>query len=218
MPDTGGIFTKVFALDFLTSAEFQPLIQPFLSPGIGQIFLFEKANTALVSDTMVNLKRIDKMLRQVDQPSNPNVIVKFYDVEHAIASELVAQVEAIISSGYSKYLNPNSTIQADDRTNQIIVVTHPSNLPVIEQFIHEIDSDKGLSIFNEVISLRHGDAAEITGILNEIISGQTDEDGPEGQQRTRAQTDPRPGPAGPAVSGPANPQRDGAGRFACRRG
>ncbi|MBC9890110.1 MAG: hypothetical protein F7B06_09745 [Opitutae bacterium] len=193
MPDTGGIFTKVFALDFLTSAEFQPLIQPFLSPGIGQIFLFEKANTALVSDTMVNLKRIDKMLRQVDQPSNPNVIVKFYDVEHAIASELVAQVEAIISSGYSKYLNPNSTIQADDRTNQIIVVTHPSNLPVIEQFIHEIDSDKGLSIFNEVISLRHGDAAEITGILNEIISGQTDEDGPEGQQRTRAQTDPAQG-------------------------
>ena len=193
MPDTGGIFTKVFALDFLTSAEFQPLIQPFLSPGIGQIFLFEKANTALVSDTMVNLKRIDKMLRQVDQPSNPNVIVKFYDVEHAIASELVAQVEAIISSGYSKYLNPNSTIQADDRTNQIIVVTHPSNLPVIEQFIHEIDSDKGLSIFNEVIPLRHGDAAEITGILNEIISGQADEDGPEGQQRTRAQTAPDQG-------------------------
>ncbi len=190
MPDTGGIFTKVFALDFLTSAEFKPLIQPFLSPGIGQIFLFEKANTALVSDTMVNLKRIDKMLRQVDQPSNPNVIVKFYDVEHAIASELVAQVEAIISSGYSKYLNPNSTIQADDRTNQIIVVTHPSNLPVIEQFIHEIDSDKGLSIFNEVIPLRHGDAAEITGILNEIISGQADEDGREGQLRTRAQTAP----------------------------
>ncbi len=193
LPDTGGIFTKVFALDFLTSAEFQPLVQPFLSPGIGQIYLFEKANTALVSDTMVNLKRIDKILRQVDQPSNPNVMVKFYDIEHAIASELVAQVEAIISSGYSKYLNPNSTIQADDRTNQIIVVTHPSNLPVIEQFIEEIDSDKGLSIFNEVIPLRHGDAAEITGILNEIVSGQADEDGPEGQQRTRAQTGPAQG-------------------------
>lgn len=188
LPDTGGIFTKVFALNFLTSAEFQPLVQPFLTPGTGQIFLFEKANTALVSDTMVNLKRIDKILQQVDQPSNPNVIVKFYDVEYAIASEVVQQVEAIISSGYSKYLNPNSTIRADDRTNQIIVVTHPSNLPVIEQFIDEIDSDKGLTIFNEVVPLRHGDAAEITGILNEIISGQADDDGPEVQVRPRAQT------------------------------
>lgn len=187
LPETGGIFTKVFSLNFLTSAEFQPLVQPFLSPGIGQIFLFEKANTVLVSDTLINLQRIDKILQQVDQPSNPNVIVKFYEIENAIASEVVAQVESIITSGYSKYLNPNSTIQADDRTNQIILVTHPSNLPVIEQFIQEIDSDKGLSIFNEVVPLRHGDAAEITGILNEIISGQEDDDGPEVQQRTRAQ-------------------------------
>ena len=187
LPDTGGIFTKVFSLNYLTSAEFHPLAQPFLTPGTGQVFLFEKANTALVSDTLVNLKRIDKILRQVDQPSNPNVIVKFYNVEFAIASEVVAQVEAILSSGYSKYLNPNSTIRADDRTNQIIVVTHPSNLSVIEQFIQEIDSDKALSIFNEVIPLRHGDAAEITGILSEIISGQADDDGPERQAAQRVQ-------------------------------
>ena len=193
LPETRGIFTKVFSLNFLTSAEFQPLVQPFLSPGIGQIYLFEKANTALVSDTMVNLKRIEKILEQVDQPSNPNVIVKFYDVEHAIASEVVEQVESILTSGYAKYLNPNSTIRADDRTNQIIVVTHPSNLSVIEQFIHEIDSDKGLSIFNEVIALRHGDAAEITGILNEIISGQAEEDGPEVRQGARAQPGPTQG-------------------------
>ncbi len=199
LPETGGIFTKVFSLNFLTSAEFQPLVQPFLSPGIGQIFLFEKANTVLVSDTLINLQRIDKILQQVDQPSNPNVIVKFYEIENAIASEVVAQVESIITSGYSKYLNPNSTIQADDRTNQIILVTHPSNLPVIEQFIQEIDSDKGLSIFNEVVPLRHGDAAEITGILNEIISGQEDDDGPEVQQRTRAQ-------AGAAQGQPAQAQ------------
>ncbi len=193
LPETEGIFTKFFKLDHLTAAEVHPLIQPFLSPGTGQIFQFVKANAVLVTDTLVNLKRVDKILKQVDQPPNPNVIVKFYDIQHAIASEVVAQVEGIITAGYAKYLNANSTIRADDRTNQIIVVTHPSNLPVIEQFIKEIDVDKGLSIFNEAIPLRHGDAVEITGILNEIISGQADQDGQRGQQRRATQTQPAQG-------------------------
>ena len=148
-PETDGIFTKFFTLQHLTTAEIQPLIQPFLSPGTGQIFLYEKANSMLITDSVVNLKRVALVLEEVDQPSNPNVLVKFYSVEHATASEIVAQVESIITAGYGKYLNANSTIRADDRTNQVIVVTHPSNLPIIEQFIIEIDKDQGLSIFNE---------------------------------------------------------------------
>ena len=176
-PDTEGVFTKFFTLKHLTTAEIQPMIQPFLSPGVGQIFLYEKANAMLITDGIVNLKRVQMVLDEVDQPSNPNVVVKFYDIEHAIASEIVAQVESIITAGYGKYLNSNSTIRADDRTNQVIVVTHPSNLSVIEQFITEIDKDQGLSIFNEAIPLKHADAVEISGILNEIVSGQADPDG-----------------------------------------
>ena len=202
--DTEGIFTKFFTLKHLTTAEIQPLIQPFLSPGIGQMFLYEKANAMLITDSMVNLKRVQMILDEVDQPSNPNVLVKFYDIEHAQAAEIVAQVESIITAGYSKYLNANSTIRADERTNQVIVVTHPSNLPVIEQFIKEIDKDQGLSIFNEAIPLRHGDAVEITGILNEIVSGQANPNST-GQGNRRAQNNQAQAAAGGA-NAQATPQ------------
>ena len=174
VPESDGIYTRFFTLIHLTTEEIQPLIQPLLSPGTGQMFLYEKANAILITDGLVNLQRVEKILAEVDRPSNPNVLVKFYDIQHALASEIVAQVDSIITAGYGKYLNANSTIRADDRTNQVIVVTHPSNLPIIEQFIKEIDKDRGLSIFNEVIFLRHGDALEIAGILNEIVSGQAD--------------------------------------------
>lgn len=200
--DTEGVFTKFFTLNHLTTSEIQPLIQPFLSPGTGQLFLYEKANAMLITDSMVNLKRVQMVLDEVDQPSNPNVLVKFYDIEHAVASEIVAQVESIITAGYGKYLNSNSTIRSDDRTNQVIVVTHPSNLPVIEQFIKEIDTDKGLSIFNEAIALRHGDAIEITGILNEIVSGQIDPNSAGQANRRTTNTQTRPDGAGNANPAP----------------
>ena len=192
--DTDGIFTKFFTLKHLTTAEIQPLLQPFLSPGTGQIFLYEKANAVLITDSMVNLKRVATVLEEVDQPSNPNVLVKFYKIEHALASEIVVQVESIITAGYGKYLNANSTIRADDRTNQVIVVTHPSNLPIIEQFIKEIDQDQGLLIFNEAFSLKHGDAVEIAGILNEIVSGQAEPtaSGQPNRRQGGVQTAPNP--------------------------
>jgi general secretion pathway protein D len=201
---TDGIFTRFFVLQHLTTAEIQPLVQPFLSPGTGQIFLYEKANAMLLTDSLVNLQRVEKVLSEVDRPSNPNVIVKFYDVEHAVASEIVAQVESIITAGYSKYLNANSTIRADDRTNQVIVVTHPSNLAIIEQFIEEIDKDKGLSVFNEAIPLRYGDAVEITGILNEIVSGQAAPNTAGQTRRTQGQAQTRPD--GPNAQPAAAPQ------------
>lgn len=188
---TDGIYSRFFTLQHLTTAEIQPLIQPFLSPGTGQIFLYEKANAMLITDSMVNLQRVQEILDEVDRPSNPNVIVKFYDIEHALAADIVAQVDSIIAAGYGKYLNANSTIRADERTNQVIVVTHPSNLPIIEQFIFEIDKDQGLSVFNEAIALRHGDAAEIAGILNEIVSGQADPNST-GQNNRQSQTRPTP--------------------------
>jgi len=172
MSDSEATYSKMYRLNHLTTAEIQPLLQPFMSP-TGVLTLFEKANAVVVTDALVNLKRVDKILQTVDQPSNPNVIVKFYDVKHATASDVVSQVEAIIQAGYSKYLNSNSTIKADDRTNQIIVVTHPSNLDIIEQFIREIDVDKGPRIFNEAIALKHADANELSGILSEIVSGQS---------------------------------------------
>lgn len=204
VPASDGIYTRFFTLIHLTTAEIQPLIQPMLSPGTGQLFLYEKANAILVTDGLVNLQRVEKILGEVDRPSNPNVLVKFYDIEHAIASEIVAQVESIITAGYGKYLNANSTIRADDRTNQVIVVTHPSNLAIIEQFIKEIDKDRGLSIFNEAISLRHGDAIEIAGILNEIVSGQADPNSTGsnnrqagGQAQTRPNTPNTPAPTQP---------------------
>ncbi|MCZ6671576.1 MAG: hypothetical protein O7C75_01415, partial [Verrucomicrobia bacterium] len=205
-PETDGIYTKFFTLNHLTTAEIQPLIQPFLSPGTGQILLYEKANSMLITDSLVNLKRVDAILKEVDQPSNPNVLVKFYSVEHALASEVVAQVESIITAGYGKYLNANSTIRADDRSNQIIVVTHPSNLPIIEQFIKEIDKDQGLLIFNEVIPLRHGDALEIAGILNEIVSGQVDPNTPQTNRRNQTpRTQTRPNAPNTQTQQPAEP-------------
>jgi general secretion pathway protein D len=46
-----------------------PQIQSFMTPGIGGgIVQLEKANVALVTDTLENIQRIERLLLEVDQP------------------------------------------------------------------------------------------------------------------------------------------------------
>ena len=69
LPPSGRIVTKIFELNFLRVSEFVPQIQLFMTPGIGGgIVQLEKANVALVTDTLENIQRIERLLHEVDKP------------------------------------------------------------------------------------------------------------------------------------------------------
>ncbi|MBC2604475.1 secretin N-terminal domain-containing protein [Pelagicoccus albus] len=71
----------------------------------------------------------------------------------------------------------NTAISSDDRTNQIIIMTAPSNLEFFEGIIQKLDIKADPSTRIEVISLKHADASEVRDLLSQFVSGKTDTDG-----------------------------------------
>jgi len=66
LPPSGRIVTKLFELNFLRVSEFVPQIQLFMTPGIGNgIVQLEKANVALVTDSLENIQRIERLIQEV---------------------------------------------------------------------------------------------------------------------------------------------------------
>lgn len=69
LPPSGRIVTKLFELSFLRVGEFVPQIQSFMTPGVASgIVQLEKANVAMVTDTLENVQRIERLLIEVDKP------------------------------------------------------------------------------------------------------------------------------------------------------
>src|SRR5580658_7660737 len=69
LPPSGRIVTKLFELNFLRVSEFVPQIQVLMTPGIGGgPVQLEKANVMLVTDTLENVQRIERLLLEVDKP------------------------------------------------------------------------------------------------------------------------------------------------------
>jgi general secretion pathway protein D len=70
-----------------------------MTPGIGGgIVQLEKANVALVTDTLENIQRIERLLEEVDKPREESLVPKFYQLHNgAKASDVVTKIHAMLS-------------------------------------------------------------------------------------------------------------------------
>lgn len=171
---SGHIAAKLFQLQFLRVAEFAPQIASLLNVGAASPpVLFEKSNSALVTDTISNLQRIEMLIAQLDQPALNGLTPKFYKVQNTTASELVTKIQGILSGPAAIQLGTTTTYQADDRTNQIILISDERQHAFFDDLVAKLDTAGESSTRQEVILLKHANATEMGTLLTSLITGQT---------------------------------------------
>ncbi len=170
---SGRIAAKLFQLKFLRVSEFMPQLSSLLNPGTGSPpLLFEKANSSLITDTVSNLQRIETLVAQLDQPSLEGLNAKFYKIVNTTASELVTKLQSILSGASATQLGTGTSFQADDRTNQVILISDTRQHAFFDELIANLDSAGESSTRQEVIQLKHAAASEVSTVLASLITGQ----------------------------------------------
>ena len=56
------IYVKMFHLDYAPAIEVREQLNPFSTPNVGSLIVFEKANSILATDSLLNLQRMEKLL------------------------------------------------------------------------------------------------------------------------------------------------------------
>ena len=174
LPPSGKIATKLFQLEFLRASEFVPLITPLMSPGIASgIVSLEKANATLITDTISNLQRVETLLRQLDRPSAVGLTPKFYGpLRNAKASDVVTKLHTLFQGPLQAQLGAATTYNADDRTNQIILLADQRQHALFDDLIAQLDIVAAPNTRNEVIYLKHATAKDVATLLSQLVSGQ----------------------------------------------
>jgi general secretion pathway protein D len=198
LPPSGRIVTKLFELNFLRTSEFVPQITSFMSPGVGGgIVQLEKANVMMVTDTLENIQRVERLLAEVDMPRQGGLTPKFYVLKNgAKAADVVTKLHTMLSGPAGTQLRSTTTFTADDRTNQIILIADAREYPLFDTLINQLDIKADPYTRMEVIPLQHGDSKDVATLLSALISGQN-----AATQKAAAQS-VRPGQV---VTTPVNP-------------
>jgi general secretion pathway protein D len=197
LPPSGRIASKLFQLEFLRIGEFMPQVTALLSPGTGSPpVVFEKANAALVTDTISNLQRIETLVQRLDQPALGGLKPKFYTLQFAKASDVVNKMRTILSGALQTQLGTATSFNADDRTNQVIVISDPRQFAFFDDLVARLDVRADPNTRNEVLYLKHAAAKDVATILSNLVTGQNN------AARQLESSAPRPLGAVPAA--PAN--------------
>ena len=172
LPASQQIYAKLFKFDYLQAeATSGTTVTPLLSQN-SSIVVFPKSNAVLITDALINLQRIERIIDEMDKPQEIREEIQFIKLNYIQATEMQQRIENLISGPLKNYLEGTTSVTADERTNQLILITHPGNLEVIMNVIESVDVDAAPLTSSEVFPLRQAQAVDVVSIIDEIISGQ----------------------------------------------
>lgn len=170
--DNQYFYTKLYELKYLETTELKEVLKPFITPNdIATIVYFPRSNAFLLTDTLSNQKRVEMLIDKLDVPAPIKEEIGFFELKHVTAMDMKTRLTTISSELLKKYFD-KTVIDADERTNQIIVVTQKGNLAKVKEIISKLDIDTEPITSSKVFYIKHGEAKDIASVLNEIIRGQ----------------------------------------------
>ncbi len=199
MAPSGRVAAKLFTLNFLRVGEFIPQISQLLSPAIGAApVVFEKTNAVLLVESISNLQRIEQLIATLDRPAAAAHAVKAYTIINAKASDVANKLRTLLGGPLAAQIGTTTTYQADDRTNQVILISDVREQPLFDDLIARLDTEASPNTRSEVIFLKHANAPDVEALLAQLVSGQNtaaQRDAGASGRLTNTRLNPTPPPA-----------------------
>ena len=126
LPASGRVASKIFLLKHANGQEVVVQIQGMLNSTLGTApVFFGRNNAILVTDSIMNLQKIETLLAQLDRPQLDVIATKLYNLKHAMATDMVNKLTALLrtpaAAGASPFrLSTGTSFTADERTNAIV--------------------------------------------------------------------------------------------------
>ena len=180
LPPSGRIATKIYTLKHANAQEFVTQITASLNTTLASPPIFFGRNNAfLITDSITNLQKIEKLVEQLDRPQLDLVVTKSYTLKNAMATDMVAKLTAMLrtpqvaSGGAPFRLSTGTTFLADERTNRVLLMGSADQHDFFDKLIDTLDQKSNPNTKTDVIFLRHADAQQVATLVTSLVTGQT---------------------------------------------
>ncbi len=133
---------RAFGLKHARAAHAKTLLEPFRSR-VGTLVVNEITNTLQAEDTPDALARMEKMIAEFDRP----VATRVFAVNHGSVEDILPKLTPLVSRDYGN-------VQADKRTNTIVMTDNPARLDEAARLIESFDvRDRAVLIEAKIVQV-----------------------------------------------------------------
>jgi general secretion pathway protein D len=168
------VITQLIPLKYADPDEIKRLFTPMVSKS-SVILAYQPTNTMIITDVHSNIKRLLKILKQIDIPGIGQEIT-IIPIKHADATKLVTLLNTVFKPARKPTKGAPETpvmMVADERTNVIVLLANEVDSLRIKQLITMIDKEapRGKGKIN-VYYCENANAEELAKVLQEVPTQQ----------------------------------------------
>ncbi|TCV83406.1 type II secretion system secretin GspD [Sulfurirhabdus autotrophica] len=172
------IVTQVYPLQYESAAQLVPVLRPLIGPN-NSISAYPNTNTLVITDYADNIKRINKIIDSIDQPSGSELTI--IKLQYASALDMAQQLSRLISEGPGVPAAPGAqagagqqfVVSADVRSNSLLIrSSNPAQLTRLRSLVTQMDVPTSESGNMHVVYLRNAEAGKLAETLRAVLSGE----------------------------------------------
>lgn len=172
------IVTRVIQVNNANALELVPILRPMVAK-YGHLAGVAAANALIISDHIANIKRISKIIDELDSPSKYELEV--VQLQEAWVGDMVKLLEELapgeLGAGKGKGDVNKFSVVADQRSNRLILRGDESFRDKMRVLIAKLDQPSSTGGKTKVLRLKHADAEDmaelVKGLMGDISSEAT---------------------------------------------
>jgi general secretion pathway protein D len=163
-PDNDSLITQVIRLQYADAMQLMALIRPLVSPD-SLVTAYAPGNMLLVTDTASNVRRVERIVRFLDQKDAVGVHV--FHLQHASADKLAATLNSLYVGGT---VADKLKALAYGPGNVLVVAASPQRINEVIDVVDKLDTvpRPGNSRL-QVHYLRYASAKDVAAVLNKLV-------------------------------------------------
>lgn len=181
------IVTRVIQVNNARALELVPILRPMVAK-YGHLAGVAAANALIISDHLANIKRISKIIDELDSPSKYELEV--VQLQEAWVGDMVKLLEELAPAELGKSSGKGSakkfSVVADQRSNRLILRGDEPFREKMRGLITKLDQPSSTGGKTKVVRLKHADAASLAELLKGLMGSISSEGAKGKNQKTEA--------------------------------
>jgi len=181
------IVTRVIQVNNARALELVPILRPMVAK-YGHLAGVAAANALIISDHLANIKRISKIIDELDSPSKYELEV--VQLQEAWVGDMVKLLEELAPAELGKSSGKGSakkfSVVADQRSNRLILRGDEPFRDKMRELINKLDQPSSTGGKTKVVRLKHADAEGLAELLKGLMGSISSEGAKGKNQKTEA--------------------------------
>lgn len=175
LPRSDGMVNAIVPIEFISANELMQIIKPMLSQS-GNMTLYSKANTLIITDSSSNIKKALELVEALDVDAFKRMHIEMVAAANVDIKTLNKEISDIFSAlGFGKDTAQLSVVPVERLNSLLILSSNDQLMASVKEWIEKLDrrsSGEGASI--HIYYVQNDKASNLRTILGQLYIGKKD--------------------------------------------